>query len=180
MSTNLTSAIKNNAQNNNGLFIPVYHYEEKTRRFFIYGVSSKEEAARNLNDYLSKKGVRFKPALVGDITGPIESDYVAHLEEVKRLINNPEEIDDGTGEPGKVDYLEENFFVHVLRHITLDVSAQKPKVLEYQSYTMIFGHGQKEFWAAEQLGRADIAALATRKPGATKEPFAVPGIIFFK
>lgn len=165
MSTNFISAqsAQNNAQSNNGLIMPVYHYEEKTRRFFIYGVEDKDEAARTINDYMSKKGVRFKPALVGDIYGPMESDYVAHLEEVKRLINHPEEIDDGTGEPGKVNYLEENFLVHVLRHITLDISVQKPKVLEYQSYTMIFGHGREEFWAAESFAASMAREVLIRE-----------------
>lgn len=147
---------------NNGLIVPVYHNQRRTRRFFIYGVKSKEEAACSLNDYLTKKGVRFKPALVGDISDPMDSDYIAHSNEVRRLIDNPEDIEDGTGEPGKVDYLEEDFLVNVLRYITLN-SVQKPKVLEYQSYTMIFEHRRVEFWAAESFAASMAREVLIRE-----------------
>lgn len=128
----------------------VFTTSNRTRRFFVYGVEDKEEAARTLNDYMSKKGVSFKPFYENNISEPFVSDWRAHQIEVDRLEVHPEEIDDGTGEPGKISYVEEVFFTRVMKYIAGDTTTE-PKVLEYQSYTLVFGHRSVEFWASESF-----------------------------
>jgi len=142
---------QNGAQNNNvDLKRTVFTTSNSTRRFFVYGVTTREEAARTLNDYLSKKGVSFTPLFEKDMSDPFISDWRAHQIEVDRLKVHPEEIDDGTGEPGKISYVEEVFFTRVLRHIAQD-PCQVSRVLEFQSYTLVFGHKRVEFWAHEGI-----------------------------
>lgn len=151
MSTNFTSA--QSAQynlTNVDLKRSVFTTSNRTRRFFVYGVTTREEAARTLNDYMSKKGVSFKPCYEQNMSDPFISDWRAHQLEVVRLQTHPEEIDDGTGEPGKISYVEEVFFTRVMKYIAQD-SCELSKVLEYQSYTLVFGHRSVEFWASESL-----------------------------
>lgn len=128
----------------------VFTTTNRTRRFFVYGVEDKDEAARTINDYMSKKGIRFKPCYEQNISDPFISDWRAHQLEVVRLQTHPEEIDDGTGEPGKISYVEEVFFTRVMKHIAQDTCTE-PKVLEFQSYTLVFGHRFVEFWASESF-----------------------------
>jgi hypothetical protein len=144
----------NNAQSNSvyDLNRLVFETSNRTKRFFVYGVVTREEAARALNDYLSKKGVSFKPLFESDMSDAFVSCWRAHQIEVDRLKAHPEEIDDGTGEPGKISYVEEVFFTRVMKHIAQDTCELScVRVLEFQSYTLIFGHRQVEFWAHESF-----------------------------
>ena len=153
MSTINFPSAQNGAQNNGNnvdlkriVFTTLNHLQ----RFFVYGVTTREDAARTLNDYLSKKGTSFTPRFARHMSDPFVSDWRAHQIEVDRLKAHPEEIDDGTGEPGKISYVEEVFFTRVMKHIAQDTCTE-PKVLEFQSYTLVFGHKQVEFWAAESF-----------------------------
>ncbi len=152
MSTTNTTGSQNATQNNTDLNRLVFETSNRTKRFFVYGVVTEKEAAKALNDYLSKKGTSFTPLFERDISGPFVSSWRAHQIEVDRLKVHPEEIDDGTGEPGKISYVEEVFFTRVMKHIAQDTCALGDvRVLEFQSYTLVFGHKRVEFWAAENF-----------------------------
>ena len=144
----------NNAQSNSvdDLNRLVFETSNRTKRFFVYGVVTRKEAARALNDYLSKKGVSFKPLFESDMSDAFVSCWRAHQIEVDRLRTHPEEIDDGTGEPGKISYVGEVFFTRVMKHIAQDTcELDSVRVLEFQSYTLVFGHKHVEFWADESF-----------------------------